>query len=79
VDATTRQKVKNKGVLDSLIDWTLSKAETPGFKQLIDEGLPQYTGEYIVAKYASRFPPDAVRLAKERLIHFGVEPPQEHI
>ncbi len=75
----TRQKVKNKGVLQTLIEWTRSKSETPGFKQLIDVGLPQYTGEYIVAKYASRFPQDAVALARNRLKHYGVELPQEQI
>ena len=73
----TRQKIKNKGVIQSLIDWTKSKSETPGFIQLINEGMPQYTGEYIVVKYASRFPPDIVQSAKARLDQHNVEWPEE--
>lgn len=73
----TRQKIKNKGVIQSLIDWTKSKSETPGFIQLINEGMPQYTGEYIVVKYASRFPPDVVQSAKARLDQHNVEWPEE--
>ena len=42
----TRQKVNNKGVYQSLIEWTRGKKETEGFKLLIEKGLPEYTGEY---------------------------------
>ena len=73
----TRQKIKNKGVIQSLIDWTKSKSETPGFIQLINEGMPQYTGEYIVVKYASRFPLDVVQSAKALLDQHNVEWPEE--
>ena len=63
----TRQKLANKGVYQSLIGWTRGKVETNGFKLLVEAGLPEYTGEYLVAQYADRFPPDVVELARERL------------
>jgi len=63
----TRQKITNKGVYQSLIEWTRDKAETNGFKLLVEANLPEYTGEYLVARYADRFPLDVVVLARERL------------
>src|SRR5258708_31548502 len=43
----TRQKIDNKGVHQSLIEWTRGKVETNGFKLLVEKGLPEYTGEYL--------------------------------
>ncbi len=63
----TRQKIANKGVYDSLVEWTRGKTVTDGFKLLVEAGLPEYTGEYLVARYAERFPEDVVSLARERL------------
>jgi hypothetical protein len=63
----TRQKIANKGVHQSLIEWTRGKAETNGFMLLVERGLPEYTGEYLVLRYKTRFPEDVVRLAAERL------------
>jgi hypothetical protein len=63
----TRQKIANKGVYQSLIEWTRGEAETNGFKLLVEAGLPEYTGEYLVARYADRFPKDIVALARDRL------------
>jgi hypothetical protein len=63
----TRQKIANKGVYQSLMEWTRGKAETNGFKLLVEAGLPEFTAEYLVAQYADRFPPDVVELARDRL------------
>jgi hypothetical protein len=63
----TRQKIANKGVYQSLIEWTRGKTETNGFKLLVEAGLAEYTGEYLVARYAGRFPNDIVALARDRL------------
>jgi len=71
----TRQKIANKGIPQSLIEWTRGKVETNGFNLLIDAGLPEYTGEYLVMKYADRFPEDVVALARTRLVKHGVKPP----
>lgn len=63
----TRQKINNKGVIQSLIEWTEAKKETEGFGLLLKAGLAQYTGEYLVVRYADRFPSHTVELAKARL------------
>jgi hypothetical protein len=63
----TRQKLKNKGVVECLEDWARGHSETVGFKSLIDAGLIELTGEYLVTKYPERFTAEAVRRAKERL------------
>jgi hypothetical protein len=60
----TRQKIKNKGIEQSLIEWVKMKGASDGFKMLIDQGRPEYTGEYLVIKYADRFPKDIVAKAK---------------
>ena len=65
--AYTRRKIKNKGVLQSSIEWTNSDKETEGFQALVAIGLPELTGEYIVAKYSGRFPKTIVELAVQRL------------
>jgi hypothetical protein len=70
----TRQKIANKGVHQSLIEWTRGKVETNGFNLLVEAGLPEYTGEYLVTKYADRFPDDVVALARDRLAKHGVGP-----
>jgi hypothetical protein len=71
----TRQKLENKGVHLSLVEWTRGKIETNGFTLLIDAGMPEYTGEYLVTRYATRFPPDVVQLARERLLTHDVRLP----
>jgi hypothetical protein len=71
----TRQKISNKGVYQSLIEWTRGKVETNGFKLLVEAGLPEYTGEYLVARYASRFPADIVTLACDSLVSNNISPP----
>jgi hypothetical protein len=71
----TRQKISNKGVHQSLIEWTRGKVETNGFKLLVEKGLPEYTGEYLVVRYAGRFPEDVVALAIGRLEAHGIALP----
>jgi len=75
----TRQKITNKGIHKSLAEWTKGKEETNGFKLLVDVGMPQYTGEHLVLRYASRFPEDIVALARDRLISNGIEVPSESL
>ena len=75
IASRTRQKIANKGVHQSLIEWTKAAAETEGFDLLVKKGLPQYTGEYLVAQYAGRFPADIVALAHDRLRKHGIELP----
>jgi hypothetical protein len=62
----TRQKLKNKGVTQCLVDWAMGPP-TEGFKLLVEKGLPELTAEYLVVKYETRFPLTAVEAVKERL------------
>jgi len=68
----TRQKIANKGVLQSLVEWTKGKTETNGFKLLVEAGMPEFTGEHLVARYVDRFPDDVVALARARLSEHGI-------
>ena len=63
----TRQKIKNKGVEQSLEDWALAPQATEGFRLLMENGLEELTGEYLVVKYEERFSAKAVEAAKARL------------
>ena len=75
IASRTRQKIANKGVHQSLIEWTRGKTETNGFKLLVDRGMPEYTGEYLVVRYSDRFPEDVIALALERLKAHNIAPP----
>ncbi len=72
----TRQKISNKGVYQSLVEWTRGKIETEGFKLLVEAGLPDFTGEYLVARHAERFPEDVVSSAHERLKLHNIPVPE---
>ncbi len=68
----TRQKLKNKGVVQCLEDWAVRSALTEGFELLIQNGLAELTGEYLVLKYSDRFSDKATTAAKMRLAEHGV-------
>ncbi|OHC75244.1 MAG: hypothetical protein A3G18_03170 [Rhodospirillales bacterium RIFCSPLOWO2_12_FULL_58_28] len=68
----TRQKLKNKGVVQCLEDWAAGSTLTEGFKLLTKNGLAELTGEYLVLKYQEQFSGGAVAAAKVRLIDYGV-------
>jgi hypothetical protein len=72
----TRQKLRNKGVIQCLEDWALGKTQTQGFELLTQNGLAELTGEFLVLKYPSSFTPQAIRAARERLTNCGVALPQ---
>jgi hypothetical protein len=69
----TRQKLKNKGVVQCLEDWAVGSTPTEGFELLIKNDLMELTGEYLVLKYPDRFSPKAVSAARVRLELRGVE------
>jgi hypothetical protein len=73
--ARTRQKLASKGVERCLEDWALSSQATEGFTLLIEAGLPELTGEYLVIKYTERFPEHVVAAAKRRLAPHGDRQP----
>jgi hypothetical protein len=57
----TRGKAKAVGVVALLTDWALGHGEDSGFDMLIEEGLGDYTGEYVVAVNAPAFVAEAVK------------------
>ena len=62
----TRQKLKNKGVRQCLIDWT-DGPPTSGFELLMKREQEELTGEYLVVKHADEFSEELVAAAKRRL------------
>lgn len=65
--AYTRRKAAKVGEIRCLIDWAMKKHETEGFKMLVEAGLADQTGEYVVVQNLDRFPPEAVTAARKRL------------
>ncbi|APO69759.1 hypothetical protein IE4872_PA00008 (plasmid) [Rhizobium gallicum] len=48
---------------------------TPGFIALVEGGMAEFTGEYVVAEFPNRFQPDVVAAARKRLEQHGVKLP----
>lgn len=69
----TRQKIDRVGVMQTLIDFAVSKAPTDGFNMLIERGLPELTGEALVLKHTSHFEPAVLEAARSRLEGAGVD------
>ncbi|WP_316181369.1 MULTISPECIES: hypothetical protein [unclassified Bradyrhizobium] len=63
----TRRKVAAVGEVKCLVDWAMKKQETEGFRLLVEAGLVDQTGEYVVVQNPDRFPTGAVAAARDRL------------
>ena len=72
----TRRKIEAKGPVVTLSDWALDKKVTPGFEALIEAGMAEFTGEYVVVEHAGRFEPHVVAAARKRLEEHGVMLPK---
>jgi hypothetical protein len=70
----TRQKIAKKGVYQSLLEWSELHGNRPGFRSLIEAGLPEFTFEAVVVRFADRFPPDVVASCRETLRNAGASP-----
>jgi hypothetical protein len=70
-----RKKIETKGPLVALADWATAKEVTPGFLAVMDAGMAEFTGEYIVLEYADSFDESVVQAARTRLEGFGVALP----
>ena len=68
----TRQKITRVGVMQTLRDFTTSKAPTQGFEMLIERGMPDLTGEAIILRHRDLFEHDVVAAARTRLETAGV-------
>ena len=62
----TRQKLRRKGVRECLADWAIGHP-TDGFHALVERGMWELTGEYLVVKYDTEFEPQVVAAARQRL------------
>ncbi|HEY2070254.1 MAG TPA: hypothetical protein VGG48_11925 [Rhizomicrobium sp.] len=71
----TRQKLARHGVIKCLEDWASDSKETQGFTILVDNGLVELTGEFLVLKHPEHFSPKAISSARKRLK--GVEDSKE--
>src|SRR6266404_4382660 len=65
--ARTRQKIKAKGVHQSLLEWGKLHGNRPGFQSLIEAGLPEFTFEAVILKFSERFPADVVEACRHTL------------
>lgn len=63
----TRQKVKRVGVIQTLVDWAVAKQESPGFRMLIERGMPELSGEAIVLRHPEHFAAEVAEAARARL------------
>jgi hypothetical protein len=71
----TRRKIKNDGAVATLSSWALKPAVTPGFLALVEAGMPEFTGEYVIAEFPDRFDPHVVEAARRRLTEYRVKLP----
>lgn len=67
----TRLKLKSRGAVQCLADWTMSKDAPEEFVLLVAAGLPEMTGEQLVVRYADQFEAGVVTAATARLASAG--------
>jgi hypothetical protein len=58
-------------VIQCLEDWAVANTPTDGFKLLINAGLIELTGEYLILKYPAHFSSKALGRARSRLEEAG--------
>lgn len=75
-ETKVRKKIETKGALVALEDWAVAKEPTLGFLAVIDAGMAEFTGEYIVLEYADSFDESVVQAARTRLEGLGVSLPK---
>jgi hypothetical protein len=54
-------------VVKCLEDWASNSKETQGFLILVENGMVELTGEFLVLKYSDQFSKNAIANAKKRL------------
>lgn len=73
-----RRKLSNLGggvdaVEQILRDWCTDKGLSSGFHHLLERGLKEHVGEYIVGvRFPERFPVEVVTAAREKLTEHGI-------
>jgi hypothetical protein len=64
----TRAKLDNKGVYQSLVEWSQLKGNRIGFERIIEAGMADLTFEAVVCRFADRFPPEVVANCRDTLM-----------
>jgi hypothetical protein len=72
----TRKQIETKGTLATLAALAMDKAVTPGFVAVIETGMAEFTGEYVILEYANRFDDAVVQAVRTRLEGFGIALPK---
>ncbi|MGI2036304.1 hypothetical protein ACRQ1B_28415 [Rhizobium panacihumi] len=72
----TRRKIADAGAIANLSDWASKPEVTPGFLALVENGIAEFTSEYVVAEFPDRFAPHVAAAARKRLEQHGVNVPQ---
>ena len=70
------RSIQNNGEIAFMTYCALGKSQGTGFALLVEAGLGTCTVEYIVATNPDRFPQDAGKAARARLIEHGVPIPE---
>ncbi len=68
-----RQKTNRKGVYQALVEWGKLHGNRPGFKSLIEAGLPEFTFEAVIVRFSERFPADVVEACRHTLAKVGAK------
>lgn len=71
----TRRKIRDAGAVATLSGWALKPKATDGFTALVENGMAEFTGEFVVAQFPDRFEPHVVEAARARLVEHGVALP----
>lgn len=66
------QRLTDKSVEEALISWTLGNRASAFFKVLVKAGFAEFSGEFLILKYADRVPERTVQRARRRLQKHGV-------
>lgn len=69
----TRQKIANKGVYQSIVEWSKLHGNRAGFHTLIEAGMSEFTFEAVVVRFPDRFTPEVVASCRETLKKAGVQ------
>jgi hypothetical protein len=71
-----RKQIETKGPIATLAALATDKVVTPGFIAVVESGMAEFTGEYVVLEYANRFDDAVVQAARTRLEGFGIALPK---
>lgn len=69
----TRQKIAKVGEKQTLADFDGNNLPPEGFQMLLDNNMPERTGEAIVLRHEDEFAPEVVAAARLKLMNAGID------